>query len=116
MPHRGPRASLRQLQGKEQASSIDGNESQVSEFRKMSSIQILKFGLNGNLWKKKGWLMDLLKREGLSDGSKRNKKKNYAGVTTKARCSTLKRFKMQKMTWSLIRAGTTTRQGKMGDL
>jgi hypothetical protein len=74
MPHRGPRASLRLQKGKEQAPSIAGNESQVSEFRKMSSIQILKFGLNGNLWKKKGWLSDLLKREGMADGSKQNKK------------------------------------------
>ncbi len=74
MPHRGPRASLRQQKGKEHAPSIGGNESQVSKFRKMSSIQILKFGLNGNLWKKKGWLSDLLKREGLADGSKQNKK------------------------------------------
>jgi hypothetical protein len=44
---------------------------------KMSAVQMLKHGLTSNMWKKEGWLMDLLKREGLSDGSKRNKKKNF---------------------------------------
>ena len=74
MPHRGPRASLRQANGKGQVSQVDVNATRVSDFRKMSAIQILKYGLDGNLWKKKGWLFDLLKRDGLSDGSKQSKK------------------------------------------
>ena len=74
MPHRGPRASLRQANGKGQVSQVDANATRVSDFRTMSAIQILKYGLDGNLWKKKGWLFDLLKRDGLSDGSKQSKK------------------------------------------
>jgi hypothetical protein len=40
----------------------------------MSSIQILKYGLANGLWKKKGWLFDLLQREGITDGSKQSRK------------------------------------------
>ena len=40
----------------------------------MSAIQILKFGLTSNLWKKKGWLFDLLHREGLLDATKQSRK------------------------------------------
>jgi hypothetical protein len=46
----------------------------MSEFRKMSAIQILKHGLSSNLWKKEGWLFDLLKTEGLADGTKQSRK------------------------------------------
>ncbi len=42
----------------------------------MSAIQILKFGLTENLWKKKGWLFDLLKREGMVAGSKQSRKEH----------------------------------------
>jgi hypothetical protein len=46
----------------------------VSKFRTMSAIQILKYGLKENLWKKKGWLFDLLHRKGIVNGSKRSPK------------------------------------------
>jgi hypothetical protein len=83
MPHRGPRASLRQAQGKDKVkgasdtvvgTEVAANASNVNDYRKMSAIQILKSGLHGNSWKKKGWLFDLLKREGLTDGSKCSRK------------------------------------------
>jgi hypothetical protein len=40
----------------------------------MSAIQILKHGLTTNLWKYKGWLFQLLHREGIVDGSKQSRK------------------------------------------
>jgi hypothetical protein len=40
----------------------------------MSAIQILKYGLSANLWKRQGWLFDLLKAEGIADGSKQSRK------------------------------------------
>jgi hypothetical protein len=46
----------------------------ASDFCRVSAIQILKSGLNKNLWKNQGWLFDLLKREGIVDGSKQSKK------------------------------------------
>jgi hypothetical protein len=47
-----------------------------TELRKMSarSIQILKHGLASNLWKKQGWLSNLLVAEGLLDGTKQSRK------------------------------------------
>ncbi len=42
----------------------------------MSAIQILKYGLTENLWKKKGWLFDLLTREGIVDGTKQSRKEH----------------------------------------
>jgi hypothetical protein len=42
----------------------------------MSAIQILKYGLNEHLWKKKGWLFDLLQREGIVDGTKQSRKEH----------------------------------------
>jgi hypothetical protein len=45
----------------------------------MSAIQILKHGLTTNLWKKKGWLFDLLVREGIIDGTKQSRKENCWG-------------------------------------
>jgi hypothetical protein len=70
MPHRGPRASLRTQKSiptgqAEKTIAVEG----VSRFRSMSAIQILKYGLKENLWKKKGWLFDLLHREGIVDGA-----------------------------------------------
>ncbi len=83
MPHRGPRASLRQAQGKDKGkgasdtvvgTEVAANASNANDYRNMSAIQILKSGLHGNTWKKKGCLFDVLKREGLTDGSKSSRK------------------------------------------
>ena len=74
IPHRGPRASLRKAKEKGLATPENNNATPILDFRKMSDIQILKYGLNSNLWKKQGWLFDLLVKVGLSDGSKRSRK------------------------------------------
>lgn len=74
MPHRGPRASLRQQKKPAASPAKEKGSGSQSDFRKMSAIQILKFGLTSNLWKKKGWLFDLLHREGLLDATKQSRK------------------------------------------
>jgi hypothetical protein len=74
MPHRGPRASLRAARVAGSPKKIVDKSSSVSDFRKMSAIQILKCGLSQTLWKKNGWLFDLLQREGLLDRSKQSRK------------------------------------------
>ena len=74
MPHRGPRASLRQQKKPAASPAKEKGSGSQSDFRTMSAIQILKFGLTSNLWKKKGWLFDLLHREGLLDATKQSRK------------------------------------------
>ena len=74
MPHRGPRASLRQAKVPAPVPIGSSTTSAVNDFRRMSPIQILKHGLTNNLWKKLGWLKVLLKAEGIIDGSKQSMK------------------------------------------
>jgi hypothetical protein len=74
MPHRGPRASLRQQKKPAPSPATNKGSGSQSDFRTMSAIQILKFGLTSNLWKKQGWLFDLLHREGLLDATKQSRK------------------------------------------
>jgi hypothetical protein len=74
MPHRGPRASLRQAKKPPPSPVNSSTTTGVSSFRTMSAIQILKHELNNSLWKKLGWLFELLKAEGIIDGSKQSKK------------------------------------------
>jgi hypothetical protein len=76
MPHRVPRASLRQAKPDAQVPAAAVKEKGASNFRTMSAIQILKHGLTSNLWKKKRWLFDLLEREGIVDGSRQSRKEN----------------------------------------
>jgi hypothetical protein len=72
MPHRSPRASLRQA--KVPAPVVADSIALVHDFRRMSAIQVLKHGLSTNLWRKEGWLYDLLKEQGIVDGSKQSRK------------------------------------------
>ncbi len=72
MPHRGARASLRIA--KNPPPTTESDSASVSDLRKMSAIQILKHGSASNLWKKKGWLSNLLIDEGLLDGTKQSRK------------------------------------------
>jgi hypothetical protein len=72
MPHRGPRASLRQA--KVPAPVVAECLEPVHDLRRMSAIQVLKHGLSTNLWRKEGWLHDLLKEQGIVDGSKQSRK------------------------------------------
>ncbi len=66
MPHRDKRASLRSNTNtlatpKAKVTSI---EKEVSEFRTMSAIQALKYGVEHRLNKTQGWLLRLLQKEG----------------------------------------------------
>ncbi len=74
MLHRGPRASLRQAKLPATVVANSPSVKDATEFRKMSTIQMLKCGLNNNLWKKKGWLCELLKGAGMMDESKQSRK------------------------------------------
>jgi hypothetical protein len=74
MPHRGPHASLRPARNAAAEGIAKSKTSTVSKFSSMSAIQILKFGLAEGLWKRKGWLYQLLQREGIADGSKQQQK------------------------------------------
>ena len=74
MPHRGPRACLRPGHSKAVDESVKEKTNTVSKFSSMSDIQILKHGLAEGLWKKKGWLYQLLEREGIADGSRQKRK------------------------------------------
>lgn len=74
MPHRGPRASLRQAKVPAPVVQESSSATTANDFRRMSTIQILKYGLTTHLWKKEGWLFDLLKEQGISDGSKQSRK------------------------------------------
>ncbi len=74
MPHRGARASLRPAKTAIVANKSTESTSTISKFRSMSDIQILKYGLAEGLWKKKGWLFQLLLDEGMTDDSKQKRK------------------------------------------
>jgi hypothetical protein len=74
MPHRGARAALRPAKTAPVVVQPTASICTVSQFSSMSHIQILKFGLAGGLWKKKGWLFILLQREGITDGSRQRRK------------------------------------------
>ena len=74
MPHRGPRASLRQPISNVVEEIEEKKRNTVSKFSAMSDVQILKYGLAEGLWKKKGWLYQLLEKEGLADGSRQKRK------------------------------------------
>jgi hypothetical protein len=76
MPHRGTRASLRPVKSIVVPAAEDARNNSTSKFRSMSAIQILKYGLNEHLWKKKGWLFGLLQREGIVDGTKQSRKEH----------------------------------------
>jgi hypothetical protein len=76
MPHRGSRASLRPAKATTTRPVANATHNIQSKFRSMSAIQILKYGLNEHLWKKKGWLFDLLQREGIVDGTKQSRKEH----------------------------------------
>jgi hypothetical protein len=76
MPHRGSHASLRTVKSNTIHEVEDATDKMKSKFRSMSAIQILKYGLNENLWKKQGWLFDLFQREGIVDGTKQSRKEH----------------------------------------
>ncbi len=64
MPHRAEKPSLRPRNNGSLAEISGNDEVQVSDFRNWTAIKLLKYGLEKNLYKKKGWLCDLLTKEG----------------------------------------------------
>jgi hypothetical protein len=64
MPHREIRASLRSNTNKSADEKIKASQKEVSEFRTMSAIQVLKYGVEHRLSKSQGWLLRLLQKEG----------------------------------------------------
>jgi hypothetical protein len=85
IPHRGPRASLRQAKAVPQLEASPGNNNAVSNFRRMSHIQILKYDLTSNLWKKKALSLTCynMKASSMVPG---RVARNIVRCTTKAKC------------------------------
>jgi hypothetical protein len=61
MPHRGAYAALRPKQA---SATSAATTTGVSTLRTMSAIQLLKYGLEKKIYRKKGWLHKLLIKEG----------------------------------------------------
>ncbi len=74
MPHRSLHPTLRSSSTSSAKEKNDSSVPVLSEFRKMSAVQVLKHGLTSNMWKKEGWLFELLQKEGMADGSKQSRK------------------------------------------
>jgi hypothetical protein len=64
MPHREKRASLRSNKNNAGMQKVLAGQKEVSEFRTMSAIQVLKYGVEHKLNKSQGWLLRLLHKEG----------------------------------------------------
>ncbi len=63
MPHREKRASLRSNKNNAAVQKFTAGVKEVSEFRTMSAIQVLKYGVEHRLNKSKDWLLRLLHKE-----------------------------------------------------
>ena len=64
MPHRAKIAGLRPRNDSSTALATKDVAPVVSEFRTMSSIAALKYGITNKLYRSKGWLHRLLMKEG----------------------------------------------------
>jgi hypothetical protein len=64
MPHRGQVATLRDRTKMSTPSQPKEDNQDFTQFRTMSAIQCLKFGLEGGWYKKAGWLLSLLTTAG----------------------------------------------------
>ncbi len=64
MPHRDKRATLRSKKVTIATPKDKVQEKEVSEFRTMSAIQALKYGVEHRINKPQGWLLRLLQKEG----------------------------------------------------
>jgi hypothetical protein len=74
MPHHATGSALRPRATKVVKTVAPKNTSQASDMRSWTPIKLLKYGLEKKLYKKKGWLVDLLRKEGILDDSKQSKK------------------------------------------
>jgi hypothetical protein len=64
MPHHGSISTLRPRQAITAVQNIQKATSLSSDMRSWTPIRLLKYGLEKKLYRKKGWLFDLLKKEG----------------------------------------------------
>jgi hypothetical protein len=64
MPHRGAYAALRPKKTSANTSAVTATG--VSKLRTMSAIQLLKYGIEKKIYRKKGWLHKLLVKEGIA--------------------------------------------------
>jgi hypothetical protein len=65
MPHRERTAGLRSRTDSSSSAPTTANTVVLSEFRTMSSIAALKYGITKKLYRSKGWLYRLLLKEGI---------------------------------------------------
>jgi hypothetical protein len=74
MPHHAAVLVLRPRANKVVKTVAPKNTILASDMRSWTPIKLLKYGLEKKLYKKKGWLVHLLRREGILDDSKQSKK------------------------------------------
>jgi hypothetical protein len=65
MPHHSDRSTLRPRNATAKTDEGDNAKSAPSNLRTWTAIKILKYGIEKKLCKKKGWLFQLLVKEGL---------------------------------------------------
>jgi hypothetical protein len=65
MPHHLEGSTLRPRISTPKAKEVNNERSDHSNLRSWTAIKILKYGIEKKLCKKKGWLFDLLVKEGL---------------------------------------------------
>ena len=64
MPHRAAKPSLRPRGNKTLAATSAKDAASATDFRNWTAIKLLKYGLEKKLFKRKGWLFQLLTEEG----------------------------------------------------
>jgi hypothetical protein len=65
MPHHSDRSTLRPRIATPKAKEVNNEKSDRSNMRSWTAIKTLKYGSEKKLCKKKGWLFELLVKEGL---------------------------------------------------
>ncbi len=74
MPHHAVGSTLRSREIKVVTTDAAKIKDLASSLRTWTPIKILKYGLEKQLYKKKGWLVNMLRREGILDESKQSLK------------------------------------------
>jgi hypothetical protein len=65
MPHHGATSTLRPRSEKITTAEVSAKDkSRTSDMRSWTAIKLLKHGLEKKIYRKKGWLFDLLQKEG----------------------------------------------------
>ncbi len=74
MPHHAAGSALRPRKHASVAKGGNTSTGAESNLRSWTAIKILKYGIEKKLCTKKGWLLKLLRKEGILDDSKQSKK------------------------------------------